>query len=337
MLSGVLDLVYQPWNYTGPAPYSQVVLFDLIRDMSVANAKNYEYTSRDGDVVGVLVDITLRADKVTNCSIVGVPNSWKMRNAFKKFHFKRLDMFRKAGVTKKEMGKYGQTIRPYADACHAANGSLNYNTGNAQPYFVSGTCPGREAPEPVGFTDAKYAGGDWDRTTLVAADPDPTVLIGTVQSADQWTIHICDEHDTSTAPWESVGMIQAYIHDREKVVTPDSTETIDGGNPLALLSSQTVTGGDVAEIAEDQEEEAPPYDILDTGDGIRKIEYGFLRIQPHTDGATANVALATLRNVFLPAGFCFLDFTETPVEMQSSNVEIMFDVRGVFEAKDWTE
>ena len=243
-------------------------------------------------------------------------------------------MFSKAGVTRKEMGKYGQTIRPYADLCHAQNGALNYNTGAAYPLLIAGTCPDASVP---GLTSETYTGGDWSRTTLVAADSNPSEILGKVLSADQWSVHICDEHDTASAPFESVGMIQAYIQDREKVVTPDATESIDGHNPLALLTSQTVTGGDVVEIAEDQEEEAPPYDILSTGDAIRKIISGFIRLLPHYDGGGYNMGTTTIRNVFLPAGYCFLDFAESPGAMQASDVEVQFDVRGVFDCKDWTE
>lgn len=326
-------------DFVGPAPASQVYLFDTIRDLSAYNAKNYEYTDREGHVQGVLVDITIKANQPCNASVITIPNSWKMRNAFTKFHFKRLEMFRRAGVTKKEMGRYAQTLRPYADYCHSDNGSLHYNTGTCLPWNIDGMCPGVPG-ETYNFTRRLMTMGDWNRSILVAADANPTldIVTGKVESADQWTVHICDGHDTSSAPWESVGMIQAYNEDRMEVVTPDvaDSETIVGHNPLALLSSQSVTGGDVAELAEDQEQIEPPYDLTDGGDSIRKVHTGNIRVMPHFDGAKTNNSIAVLHNVFLPAGFCFLDFEQSNSQL-GADVQVEFDVKGVYDCADWTE
>jgi len=337
-MSGVMDLTYEPWKGNqGPgATNSEVVLFDLIKDMSMANSKGYEYTDRKGNLQGVLCDVEITSNVSLFGSLVGVPNSWKVRNAVRKFHFERESMFRRAGVRKSEMGKYGKTIRPYLDLCHYQDEGL----GSGFSYWVAPLVHDRGiCPTDGGFTTVQFTGGDWDRTTLVAADPDPTVNVGVVDSADQWSICLMDEHDVPTAPWGCVGMTYAYNQDRMEVVTPGAEETIVANNPLALLASQSVTGGDVAEIAEDQELENPPYDILDGGDSIRKIGYGQVRCIPHTDGVTTMTATATIKNLFLPAGFLCIEFSQQifPGSGSSDFIGVKFDVHGIIDCKDWTE
>lgn len=331
MSDGNHVITYKPWQGSGPFPTSQVGLVDLFRDMSALNAKNHEFTTKDGHVKGILCDITLRAGREVTGSVVGIPNTWKMRNAFRKFHFLREAMFKKAGVTKREMGKYGQTMRPYADRLHSENGSLYYNTGQFVPYDVAGAMNEDGSGDPTTFSMTATNGGEWTYTTLVAAE----ATAATGSDVDTWTIHVCDEHDTASSPWSSVGMIQAYIQDRMKEITPASNESIDGPeNPLALLASQSVTGGMIADVAEEQEEEAPPYDISDTGDAIRKEQLGLFKLIPYANATVDAFGDYKLKNVFLPAGYLFLSFEQTPTILNASSLEIQVDVKAIWECRD---
>jgi len=337
-----MDLTYEPWK-GAQSPLesdSLVCLFDLIKGMSVTNSKGYEYTDRKGNLQGVLCDIEITSNQTLHGSLVGVPNSWKVRNAVRKFHFERESMFRRAGVRKSEMGRYGKTMRPFLDLNHALDEGVAAGYCYWEPPLVHirGTCPGDDAI--LGFTTTPFVGGDWDRTTLVAADADSAVVDSHIESADQWTIHLMDGHDVGSAPWKSVGMTYAYNQDRMEVVTPDAEETIVAHNPLALLASQTVTGGDVAEIAEEQELENPPYDIRDDGDSVRKIGYGTFRIIPHTDGVTTLTATSKLTNVFLPAGYLLMEFSKRIIPGSVSPddlISVKFDIHGVIDCKEWTE
>lgn len=338
-MSGVNQLTYYPFvNAVGPlVTSSKTALFDVIRGLSIMNAKNYEYTDRSGNMQGVLCDITLTCNVPIEAKLVAIPNSWKSRNATRKFHFERDDMFARAGITESEMGKYGKTIRPYFDLCHAEDEGLStqFAYWMVNPMIVT---TGEECEDPYRMRPA--TGGEWTRTRLTAADPSPLVVAGTVQNADEWTIHVCDEHDFSGPPWESVGMIQAYNEDRMEVVTPDADETITANNPLALLSSQTVTGGQAADIAEEQELEATPYDIADGGDSIRKIQIADVRTVPYSDVATSKVyqQTTTLRNVFLPFGYVAMEFDKILYQGNPEDyLSVEFDVHGVLDCKDWIE
>ena len=84
-----------------------------------SRSKSHEYTTSDGHLKGVLCDITVKYDGTNTAgrlfNIFGLRNTWKLRNAVRKFHFLRNHMFREAGISRSEMGTYGKTIRPYLD------------------------------------------------------------------------------------------------------------------------------------------------------------------------------------------------------------------------------
>jgi len=125
--------------------------------------------------------------------------------------------------------------------------------------------------------------------------------------------------------FSTAGMIHSYNIDRMEIVTPLVSETVTGeNNPLAALRSQTITAGEVTEVAEDQELEGTPYDISDGGDSTVKVIVDYL----NTNNATLQVA--RVYNVFVPAGilsvFQASDGTITPA--------ILIDVKGSVLCKD---
>ena len=78
---------------------------------------------------------------------------------------------------------------------------------------------------------------------------------------------------------------------------PDATAdtAIQGtNNPFAMLKSQSVVSGEVAEIAEDQQLEEPPYDVADDGDSIELL-YQTMVIQNTTESVRS-------LQLFVPAG-----------------------------------
>ncbi len=291
---------------------------NLVKDMSWLNSRGHDHTDREGNVVGYWVDMTIVLDSSADWLIGAAPNTWKMRNAFRKFHFAREDMFRQAGVTKKEMGKYGRTIRPFLET-------------NMVDYTDKANPKEKETLVPIGCTDAAR---EWSYTTLGSS---PGWQVGETGSGglslvDEFRLTILDDNqveDTATAgtttKFSTAGMIHSYNIDRMEVVTPSAAEVIQGpNNPLAALRVQGVTGGVITEIAEDQELENPPYDIADDGDSTNKIIIEYL----NTNNGTLQVA--RVRNMFVPAGILSFvqgsDDTVTPA--------ILVEVRGWSLCKD---
>ncbi len=325
-------------------------LLDLMKDQSVNFSKNHQYTTDDGHLKGVLCDITVRYDGSTTTgvpfSILGLRNTWKLRNAVRKFHFLRNHMFREAGVSRSEMGTYGKTIRPYLDAKHA-----NTVTGPSSDETVEMASvvqvwtPNESDPEGSAGqfkeTDAadKVGAGYWARTkfgtvpsyTAPASGAGPE---GTLGPVDEWTLSLAgktqveatssDTGSTATASYKSVGAIEAYNIDRQAVQVQEDDTSIDGpNNPLAQLASAgNQATGEILEIAEQQEEMVPPYTLEDDGTCIELSTLDTWTF-PTVKGTH------TFRNLFIPAGMCRL--------MSGSNQDFTVNVEilGEFECRDF--
>ncbi len=291
---------------------------NLVKDMSWINSRGHDHTDRDGNVVGYWVDVTIVLEGAAPWALTGVPNTWKMRNAFRKFHFARNEMFKSAGVTKREMGRYGATIRPFMD-----QDMIDYSD-KSNPIE-------KNTLVPMGCTDALRS---WDYSQL-GSSPGWTINetgTGTLSLVDEFKLTICDANyveETAaggvTTKFSTAGMIHSYNSDRMEIVTPTASEVIQGpNNPLAAIRSQSVTAGLVTDIAEDQELEGAPYSILDSGDSIQIV---FLDVM-NTNADTLQVA--RIRNLFVPAGI--MAFTQS--SGGSVTPVIFVDVKGWSLCKD---
>ena len=173
--------------------------YNIAKSLAIVNSRNEEITDRQGNLYGYWCKIQTTSSKDDVLTMAWVPNTWKVRNAFRKFHFAREHMFREAGVTKREMGKYGRTLRPYFSQDHQT-------TGDATPRSF----------DPGSLTAVDLAGGEWTYTKLASV---PTFETGTEAGStdlalvDEWTLTILDSNrvqSTSAAgikTWTSVAMV----------------------------------------------------------------------------------------------------------------------------------
>jgi len=296
--------------------------FNLVKDLSWLNSKNYEHTTRDGHVLGYIVDLVfvdISSEENQIYLLLGSPNSWKMRNSFRKWHFAREHMFKEAGVTKEEQGKYGRTIRPFLDP-------------NMVEYFEA--VPGvplvpkeSNVMIPVGCDDGAR---EWTYTQ-VAATPgfDGVTATPALPLADKFALTICglnavEDSSGGIQTYKGAGMIHSYNLDRMEVITPDADETVTGpNNPLAAMFFQGTAVGEVMDIAEDQELENPPYDISDDGDSTNPIVYEYA--VTNSDA----FRMARIRNVFIPAGLLGIGIGE---DLESI---VTIDVKAIVECREW--
>lgn len=271
--------------------------YNLAKNLAAVNARNEEITDRKGNLYGYWCKVKTTSLANDVLTLAWVPNTWKVRNAFRKFHFAREHMFREAGVTKREMGKYGRTLRPYF--------SIDHQTSGDQP---------PRSFDPGSLTAVDLAGGEWTYTKLASV---PTFETGSEAGStdlalvDEWSLTILDSNRvqaTSAAgvkTWTSVAMVQSYNQDRMEEI-PDATadsSIVSPNNPLAALRSQDLTSGEITEIAEDQQLEAPPYDILDSGDSTEAM-FDYMPMGGTTAGSTASIRSWGL--YFFPAGIIAL-------------------------------
>ena len=327
-LPEVNRMYYEPFNLIGSLLNQQTGLVPIFDHLSEYNAQHFSYTNPEGHLYGAYVDVYIKASKTVTGQLVGVQNSWKLRNAVRKFHFERLEMFEKSGIEDEELGKYTQTLKPYFDNVHARNPAL-WQLENFQPYLVDNQLD--PAGGEVQFLTTKLIGGSIAYSKFATSDAQDE---GDVSTLDEWTVHICGPHSSSAPPWDSVGMIESYNADRMEVVTPDADSTVTGPeNPLALLRSQSLTGGAVAEIAEEQELTTPPYDLADGGDSVQKSVLDFIRIFPYSD-ENDSFAIQKISNLFVPAGYLAFLFDQTPEDLRSAGMEMIIDVKGVWECRE---
>jgi len=271
--------------------------YNIAKNLSQLNSRNEEITDRKGNLFGYWCKVTTVSAANDTLVLASIPNTWKVRNAFRRFHFARDQMFRDAGVTRKEMGKFGRTIRPYLSTDHKATGDqpirlfdLNDNAG----------------------VDA--TGGEWTYTKLGATVPykagGNTNSVEQGEMVDDYELTVLDTHDIQTAEsglvgelYNTVSMVQAYVQDRQKEFPDPAASTIEGhSNPLASLIALSAASGEITEIAEDQELEAPPYDVDDAGDCVEAVS-SLMPVGGTTAGSTA--AKRSWGLFFFPAGlFC---------------------------------
>ena len=294
--------------------------YNIAKSLAMLNARNEEITDREGNLFGYWCKV--QTASVANDSLVlsFVPNTWKVRNAFRKFHFAREQMFRDAGVTKREMGKYGRTLRPYFSVDHIDAGD--------QPLKLW---------DPGTLAVVSADGGEWTYSTLASS---PTFTTGDdmadtdLAPVDDWSLTILDAHDVEATSgegvktWKSVAMVQAYNQDRMEEI-PDATadsSIVSLNNPLASLKTQTLTTGEIVEIAQEQQYEEPPYDIKDAGDSTEAC-YDYMLVGGTTAGATS--AIRSWGLYFFPAGIVSLSnnvSNSNGLEIQVIGKELCKDV-----------
>ena len=295
---------------------------NLVKDLSWLNSKNYEHSTRKGHVYGYLVDIDIVDAQVNQYALLCVPNTWKTRNAWRKFHFHRDMMFDQSGVTDSERGKYGQTMRPYMDSNMYETETIGGQTIITGEYNTL---------IPVGCTDSER---EWTYTELASSpqfDTDVTMQDIELAPTDTWALALLgtndiEDDDAGIKTYVSAAMVHSYNLDRMEVVTPDAEESISGpNNPLAALRSQTMTSGEVLEIAAEQETEAPPYDIRDAGDSTDAIITGYGNTNTET------LQKISIHNVFVPAGILAI----VPDTAPSATSFVTVTVNAIVECRDW--
>ena len=295
--------------------------YNIARDLAIVNSRNEEITDRQGNLYGYWCKVETTSTANDLLAMAYIPNSWKVRNAFRKFHFARQEMFRDAGITRREMGKYGRTIRPYFSKDHLA---------------TEDQAPQRWSVTALSLQD--YDGGEWTYSSLVSTptfiDDGEDMGDTDLPPVDEWQLTVLGSHDVEATSsdgvktWTSVAMVQAYNQDRMEEIpdaTADSSIT-SLNNPLASLKTQTMTSGEIAEVAEDQQLEAPPYSIADTGDSTSAC-IDLMPVAGTTAGATA--ALRSWGLYFFPAGLISLTHTvsgSSGLEIQVIGKELCKDV-----------
>lgn len=301
------------------------MIFDLFKDLSMQDRKYHQYTTNDGHLRGILANITLEisgdSSELTDFQIWGAPNSWAVRNAVRRFHFERLEMYERNGIDREELGAYARTIRPWLD------------NGHYSSKYVDDLLPtGANWDETTeAWSIAQYTGGQWPHSDFVSAPGtvtfDVSGVVATPKFTDKWNLSLVGDHvvqatsDAGDEKWACVSAVRSYIDARGKPLTPrdnsvgDPDQVIQGtNNPLLQLSSGDISSSMVTEEAESESEWAPPYELA-PNDASRMESKGIGSLQG------SQTRIFKFNNVFLPGGFLLYDsksvysFSEMTVEV----------------------
>jgi len=331
------DLLYQ----VGTSATNTTRYYNLVRDLSIMNSKNVEHTTRSGVPLVFVADIRITCEGAGSFFAWTVPETWKARNAGVKWHKLREKMFRDAGISKKEMGRYGKTIRPYFSACH----KIAVTADPAQvplPYYGAITDQdGFCTPlVPVAVRDNMF---EWTYSDIVVTpemDDGGTVDLSESSLVDVFDLSILGDHQITAATatevekWTNVGMIKSYLEDREgALMVPSAGVNLDSkitpGNPLALLRSLSTSAGEITEVAEDQQEEQPPYQTGQPNNGFMAYQADFSgAASTGPAGNTSFNPTVTLYNVRIPYGILAIrdettDTLECLIDIKVKRIEEM--------------
>ena len=196
--------------------------------------------------------------------ITAAPNTYVTRRAVKAWHDARVAMFKRAGVSMKELG-YGRSLRPYLD--------VNHENGTTTE-IDSESSSGDKAISPV------YTGDEWTYSRAAVATPAESTNdtdAAVFDLVDTYSFTLCDasvaESTTPDSPDESwggsdqdsfvsVGMLKEWLTSfkKQSVVTDD--EDIISDNALLQLSHDAgPQKEEILELAKHSQVEGRPWDL----------------------------------------------------------------------------
>ncbi len=305
------DLLYQ----VGTSATNTTRYYNLVRDLSIMNSRNVEHTTRSGVPLVFVADIRITCEGAGSFFAWTVPETWKARNAGVKWHKLREKMFRDAGISKKDMGRYGKTIRPYFSPCHKT--AVLGSPAEVPLPAYGGITDGDGACTPLVPVDVRDNMFEWTYSDIVVTpemDDGGTVDLSESSVVDVFDLSILGDHQITAATatevekWSNVGMIKSYLEDREGALSISAASVnldskITPGNPLALLRSLSTSAGEITEVAEDQQDEQPPYQTGQPSNGFMAYQADFSGCA--STGPSTNTAFnptITLYNVRIPYG-----------------------------------
>lgn len=275
----------------------------LPRDFSRINQRGYSSTDKQGNLLTYVCDFEFISTGTNNVHVYTMPETWRAKAAFKKWHALREFMFRSSGIKKSERGRYAKQIRPYFDPIHSAFPARTLDP-LAPSYTLSGDASTWDYVDPG---QEGIGSGDWTYSNIVVeTNPDSP---DTNDETDMFNLHMCGESVNTLSGtvstdqnWTSVGMISSFNADRA-MPTAEPDDPVDfRNNPLALLKGRSESTYETAVIADMEAQDGPPYDV---GLGINPTLGGYL------ETTSTGQQITRAYGVRIPAGLALIEATAT--------------------------
>jgi len=278
------------YNFAAGTPAGTTEVINLCKDLSGLTAKGHSSTKRDGTMLTYIVDVELMATTTSAVGIFTAPETWKLKNAFKKWHELRHFMFKESGLSRKEIGRYAHEIRPYFGPAHEAfkrpSSALIWDAGN----------------EDWDTDLPPTTGGDWT-TTTIAIETDESGPV----DVDTFDLHLVGPHLGAEQAWTSVGMIMGYNADRSQSSRDPLNPVSYRDNPLAFLKGRSESVKEVLDIMTAEVADGPPYDIAIAGDSVNPVLAGTAM------SSSTGAGRVTVYGVRVPAGLLALSLSAAAI------------------------
>ena len=232
--------------------------------LSIVNRRGYASTTEDGtplvyrckidlyiqDEDGFGLNTAVGTDFMTTLKIDGVQNNWTLLRAAKKFHAARNEMWKKAGVKRKDLGTYAKDAIRY-----------NYD-GGSDNWLV-----------PIDGDGDALTGGTWDTTELITESDSSGFFLRLVGTG-------VDETAGNTAT--AVNIAHSYLSSRAHRPMDSNLESSESPTKFSILNellrpvATSAVDDNIIEDAQGQGDN-PPYeiDVDDTNcDVTESVELG---------------------------------------------------------------
>jgi hypothetical protein len=219
---------------------------DLARLFSHYNRKYIPMVDKKGNAQMFHIKLSVN-NGTTNpmtCTASTASTGYATKQAVRAWHRVWRSRFKDAGISMKELGKYGQNLRLELTAADSALGSGNSETGS----------------------------GEWTLSEVIAEAGAVPGASGTApESGDltnSYTLHLTGDHtangdQSETYQWSKVGAIKSWLESRRSAVGPGGGDVpagqiIEQSNPLIAARYDSTASQDlIEEVREFQAEEAP--------------------------------------------------------------------------------
>ncbi len=209
-----------------------------------------------------LYTIGMRVFGTAALTVSTAPNTYVTRRAVKAWHDARMNMYKRAGISMKELG-YGRSLRPYLDVNHE-----------------NGTTTEIDAENTI---SPNFTGDEWTYSRAAVATPaestDSASGMGLFDLVDTYSFTLCDASVTEVSPADdpdestsitdqdsfvSVGMLKEWLGSfkKKRPTSGAPAHQIDDDNALLqLISQQGADKEEVLELAQSGQDEARPWDL----------------------------------------------------------------------------
>lgn len=261
-------------NDASSAVDTDTCYLNLARLMSSANRKQFHQVDKRGNAQLYTVAFKY-ATPDGSLKVSAAPNTYYVRRAVQAWHKAWLKMFRRLGLSQKDLGTYGNTLRPFFNSVHEVNPDRELTTqtddsgGRGYVYPpASGEWTYSRAAVATPMEKENHPSSTYAVRPSDLVDTYAFTLLGYSVTEDTSGVDKSPDISGTSSDQEkyvSVGMVHEWLESFKQRATVPAGGAADllsstGDNPLLELLADSQSSKEAIEIAADVQAEAPPWD-----------------------------------------------------------------------------